>query len=227
MLGYGRVSLFQMSNNLNRNRCLEIVGAAEASSSLVESGGRGLVSTHSCLQFWIFNRQWPEKNLNFWHRLFWDFRADKTFSTRWSGGRVQVWVQVWAPAGHLTIIITPEGYSRRKSKGLNAKSMAVLLGQRSGTAWAASSSTGHLQVGRSRWGQGLLEENVLPLLLYWLIWRSKRFCFVNFGLWQVTFFSMSNEILYGIGEKLFPTKAQPIASFNLLIIHLSLIKNWA
>ena len=58
--------------------------------------------------------------------------------------------------------------------------------------------------------------------------ESKRFwCFVNFELWQVTFFSMSNEIFYGIGEKLLPTKAQPIASLNLLIIHLSLIKNWA
>ena len=31
--------------------------------------------------------------------------------TRWLGGRVQVWVEVPAPAGHLAI--TPEGYSRR------------------------------------------------------------------------------------------------------------------
>ena len=105
---------------------------------------------------------------------FWDFGADKTSTTSWSEGRVQVWVQVWAPAGHLTIIITPEGYSRRKSMVLNAKSMAELLGQRSGTALAASTSTGRLQVGRSRWGQGLLEEDVLPLLLYWLISRVKK-----------------------------------------------------
>ena len=32
-----------------------------------------------------------------------DFGADNTFTTRWSGCRVQVWVQVWAPAGHLAI----------------------------------------------------------------------------------------------------------------------------
>ena len=37
-------------------------------------------------------------------------------------------------AGHLAI--TPEGYSRRQSKDLTAKSMAKLLGQHSGTAWA-------------------------------------------------------------------------------------------
>ena len=30
--------------------------------------------------------------------LFWGFRADKTSTTHWSGGRVQVWVQVQAPA---------------------------------------------------------------------------------------------------------------------------------
>ena len=42
------------------------------------------------------------------HTLFWDFWADKPFTTIWSGGRVQVWVQVWAPACHVEI--TPEGY---------------------------------------------------------------------------------------------------------------------
>ena len=31
------------------------------------------------------------------HLLFWDFWADKTFTTRWSGGKVQFWVQVLAP----------------------------------------------------------------------------------------------------------------------------------
>ena len=46
-----------------------------------------------------------------------------------TGGRVQVRVQVRAPAdsaGHLAI--TPEDYSRRQSKDLTAKSMAKLLG---------------------------------------------------------------------------------------------------
>ena len=32
------------------------------------------------------------------HILFGDFRADKTFTTHWSGYRIQVWVQVLAPA---------------------------------------------------------------------------------------------------------------------------------
>ena len=48
------------------------------------------------------------------HSLCCDFGGYKTFTTRWSGGRVQVWVQVRAPAGHLAI--TPEGCSRRQSK---------------------------------------------------------------------------------------------------------------
>ena len=64
------------------------------------------------------------------HSLFWDFRADKTFTIRRSGCRVQV----WAPACHFEI--TPEGYSRRQSKVLTAKSMAKLWGPRSGRAWA-------------------------------------------------------------------------------------------
>ena len=33
--------------------------------------------------------------------LFWGFRADKTSTTHWSGCRVQVWVQVRAPANLL------------------------------------------------------------------------------------------------------------------------------
>ena len=37
------------------------------------------------------------------HSLFRDFGSDKTLTTRWSGGRVQVWVQVWTPAGQLAI----------------------------------------------------------------------------------------------------------------------------
>ena len=32
-----------------------------------------------------------------------DFGGDKTFASRWSGGSVQVWLQLWAPAGHLVI----------------------------------------------------------------------------------------------------------------------------
>ena len=68
------------------------------------------------------------------HRFSWGLGADKTSTIHWSGGRVQVWVQVWAPAGHL--VITPESCSRRQSKVLTAKAMAELLGPRSGSALA-------------------------------------------------------------------------------------------
>ena len=50
-------------------------------------------------------------------------------------------------AGHLAII--PEGYFRRQSKDLTAKSMAKLLGRRVGRA---STNTGRFRVGGSRCG---------------------------------------------------------------------------
>ena len=68
------------------------------------------------------------------HNFFWDYRADKTFTICWSGGRVQVWVQGQSPAGLLAI--TSEGYSRRQLEDLTAKSMAEFFWLRSGTAWA-------------------------------------------------------------------------------------------
>ena len=49
----------------------------------LQSVGWGLISTHRI--------QTP-------HILFWDIGADKTFTTRYSGGSVQVWVQVRALA---------------------------------------------------------------------------------------------------------------------------------
>ena len=92
-----------------------------------------------------FNQIWREKIQSYY----------KTFTTHWSGGRVQVWVEVWAPACHLT----PEGYSRRQSKFLTAKSILKLLRTRSCqcTAWAgwthdgqASTNTGRFLVCSSR-----------------------------------------------------------------------------
>ena len=58
------------------------------------------------------------------HSLFWDFRADKTFTIRRSGCRVQV----WAPACHLEI--TPEGYSRfqKTIEGVDCKINGQALG---------------------------------------------------------------------------------------------------
>ena len=61
-------------------------------------------------------------------------------------------------------------------------------------------------------------------------WKSTRFqCAVNFGLtpgpWRVNFLFMWNKIFDGIVEKLLPTKAAPIASLHLSIIHWSLSTN--
>ena len=74
---------------------------------------------------------------------------------------------------------------------------------------------------------GSLEENVLPLLQYWLSSRVKKvLCFANFGPQQVTFLFMQNEIFYEIGKTLLRTKSAFIASLNLSIIHWSLSKKW-
>ena len=43
------------------------------------------------------------KGIQTQHSLFRDFGADKSLTTRWSGGRVQVWVKVWTPAVQLAI----------------------------------------------------------------------------------------------------------------------------
>ena len=83
--------------------------------------------------------------------LFWVFGADKTSTTHWSGGRVQAWVQVRAPASHLAI--TPEGYSRRQLKVLTAKSIAKLLGPRSRTAWESWTGKHKHSSNRLAWGK--------------------------------------------------------------------------
>ena len=91
------------------------------------------------------------------HNLFRDFGAGKTSTFRWSGCRVQVWVQVRAPAGHLTI--TPEGYSRRQ---LVLRIKFWLQNQwpsswgrapaQLGRVGRASTNTGRFRVGGSRCG---------------------------------------------------------------------------
>ena len=106
-----------------------------------QSGGWGLISTNSC----------PLKGIQTPHSLFWDFRADKTFTTRWSGGRVQVWVQVWAPGCLLAISpkAVPEG--DRRFRGQNqllsswGRSPALLA-----WVWQARSNTGCFLVCCSR-----------------------------------------------------------------------------
>ena len=121
--------------------------------NLVDEGWYRLTAV---LIFGVFNG--PKRNLNSTtspRRLFWDFGADQTCTTCWSGGRVHVWVQVQTLASHLAI--TPEGYSRRQSKVLTSKSIAELLGPRSGTAWVDWTGE-HIHNGfpsrrESLWGQ--------------------------------------------------------------------------
>ena len=83
-------------------------------------GDEGWYCLSPFLNFWVFKRP---KRIHTPHSLFWDFWADKTFTTSWSGSRVQV----QAPAYRLTI--TPKGFSRWQSKVLTAKSMAELFWQ--------------------------------------------------------------------------------------------------
>ena len=85
------------------------------------------------------------------HSLCCDFRGYKTFKTRWSGGRVQVWVQVWAPAGHLAISpkAVPEGNRRFRGQNQRPSSLGrspALLAR----VGRASTNTGRSRVGGSR-----------------------------------------------------------------------------
>ena len=92
----------------------------------------------------------------------------------------------------------------------------------------ASTNTGRIRVGGSRSG-----PRPARLKKTWYhsgdtdsVRESKRFdCCVNFRPRRVTFFFKWNAIFDGIGQKLLPTKAAPIASLNLSIIHWSLSRS--
>ena len=73
--------------------------------------------THSFPQLWHF--QWSLKKKSSSTQFIKRFWSRQPFKTCWSEGRVQLWVQVWAPAFHL--VISPEGYFRQESKVLTAK----------------------------------------------------------------------------------------------------------
>ena len=93
--------------------------------------------------------------------------------SHWSGSRVQVWVQVWAPAGHwghLAICQKAILEGNRKLEGeINGKHLGPLFGS------ACPCRMGeHKHRAFPHWQQSLraatgsLEENILPLLQYWL-----------------------------------------------------------
>ena len=73
---------------------------------------------------------------------------------------------------------------------------------------------------------GSLEENMLPLLRYWLSSRvNKVLMLCKFRAATSHFFFPCEWNFQRIGENFLPTKAAPIASLNLSIIHSSLSKN--
>ena len=88
-------------------------------------------------------------NLKTPHTLLCDFRGNKTFTTSWSGSRVtrvQVWVQVWAPVGHLAISLkaVPEGNQRFRGQNQQPSSWGSSLALH-GQVGLASTNTGCFQ----------------------------------------------------------------------------------
>ena len=119
----------------------------------------------------------------------------------------QVWVQVRAPAGHLAI--TPEGYSRRQSKVLTAKSMAQLLplgvalrhslGGLDGRANTQGvSESAAIAAGRDRlaWGKS---ATTLSILIQFESRKVLLLC--RYRAATSHLFFMWNEIFDGIGEQ--------------------------
>ena len=113
--------------------------------SICQSWGWGLISSQWCPQF--LNR--PKKNSNS-ISLLWDFEADNTFTTRWSGGIVQVWVQVWAPAFIWQSL--PEDNRRFRGQNLWPSCWGRALA-RLARVGQARTNTGRFRVGCSRCGQ--------------------------------------------------------------------------
>ena len=130
-----------------------------------QSGGWGLVNPHCCPQFWR-----SKTNTVYW-TLFWGFRADKTSTTHWSGGRVQVWVQVLAPADQCQCLSFGNHSQRLFLKTIeefdcqiNSQVPRIWLRNQQPSSWGrapaqlgrvglASTNTGRFRVGGSRCGQ--------------------------------------------------------------------------
>ena len=133
-----------------------------------------LTVTHLCPQFRRLQRTWKELKL---HTDYCGVSgADKTFTTRWSGSRVQVWVQVRAPACHLAI--TPESYSSRQSKVLlqiKGRALgAALLHSLGGSDGRPQTQAFPSRRQSLRAATSSLVEKVLPLLRHWLSSRVTK-----------------------------------------------------
>ena len=107
------------------------------------------------------------KRIEIPHSLCCDFGGYKTFTTRWSGGRVQVWVQVWAPACHLAISpkAVPEDWEGKiYGQALGAALRLCLRGSDGQAQTQCVTKLAAVAAGRDRLAWG----NMLPLLQYWL-----------------------------------------------------------
>ena len=175
---------------------------------------------------WVQNRGWTVRGMNLrkgtslgsnlasvtdlkriqtLYSLCCDFGGYKTFTTRWSGGRLQVWVQVWAPACHLAISpkAVPQGY--RRFRGQNPRPS-------SGPACAGRTGEHKHRAFPSR-RQSLraatcsLEENMLPLFWYWLSSRANKVLMLcKFRAATSLFFFHVKWNFDEIGQKLLSTK---------------------
>ena len=106
-------------------------GHSKPKSSCIQFSLTSFLSTRNCFYPFKFQTQItlmisdghePEKS-------YFNFRSSKTFTTCWSGCTVQVWVQVWAPAGHLVISLkaVPEGNQKFREQNQRPSSWAALL----------------------------------------------------------------------------------------------------
>ena len=149
---------------------------------------------------------------------------------RWSGGRVQVWDQNWAP----NMTINLEGHSGRQLIVLTAKINSQALG----TAFWHSFGRSDGQLGtctdkelngvskshsRCLAATSSLEEKVQTILLYWLR-RSKRHkCLVKFGQWLPLYF-----VCFFLNSKdWFRNCYRPKQRSSLCLVLLSYIGLWA
>ena len=109
----------------------------------------GMSSYFAWLKFGISNGLKKELKLH----TCCDFGGYKTFTTRWSDGGGQVWVEIWAPAGHLAIFV------KKVIEGLEGKfpgkiNLQAFWGSRLCQRWYEFLS--QLQSLLARW----LEENM-------------------------------------------------------------------
>ena len=204
-------------------------GAAEVQrlllSSLVDEGWHWL---SAALNFGVFN--WTKKNLNS-TQIILGFQSRKTFTTLWSGCKVQVWVQVQAPVCYLAV--TPKRYSRRQSKVLLQNQWLSSLGsvQAPGQVGLAATNTAVFP----SWLQLLLaatsslEKKCKNACDTDSVPKSKMLkCFVNFWQWLVPFFMWNKNLIELVRSCYWPKQdAALIDSLDLLIIHWSLMKNRA